>query len=46
MFGVLRQLQHGIFALLGIGAAWLGVVGACAGAGAGRADVKGMEASL
>jgi predicted negative regulator of RcsB-dependent stress response len=24
MFGVLRQFQHGIFALLGIGLVWLG----------------------
>jgi membrane protein DedA with SNARE-associated domain len=24
MFGVLRQFQHGIFALLGIGVVWLG----------------------
>jgi membrane protein DedA with SNARE-associated domain len=24
MFGVLRQFQHGIFALLGVGLVWLG----------------------
>jgi hypothetical protein len=26
MFGVLRQFQHGIFALLGVGLVWLGLM--------------------